>query len=275
MLQFTKMSGAGNDFIILDNRSGDLKEEISGMVQAICRRGLSVGADGVILVGRSRVASVRMIYFNADGSRAGFCANGTRCLARYAWLNGLAKKRNVKIETDIGIVSAEVFDDGSVALPVPGSFQVYPYRSMHLDALPLEGAYAVVGVPHYILPVENLWGSGIESLGRRIRNHDAFAPDGVNVDFVSVQSRTQVAIRSYERGVEKETLSCGSGCVATALCLAARGEVDAPLIFKTLSGIDLVVRFVEADGSFEQVKLQGDARLIFRGVTEADLVVGK
>lgn len=266
MIEFTKMSGAGNDFIVFDNRSGDITGEIGAVARRLCTRGLSVGADGVILVEKARsAADVRMVYWNSDGGRAGFCANGTRCVARYAIWKGFCRGPRVKIETDSGLVDAEVLADDSVRIPMPSTIEVVLERPINVDALPLTGSYAVSGVPHYVLTVRNLAANAIEDLGRKIRRHPEFAPDGVNVDFVTVASPSNVDIRTYERGVERETLACGSGCVASALVLARKGEVTSPVSLRTRSGLDLVVSFTQEEERFTGVTLTGDARIIFTG----------
>lgn len=272
MISFTKMSGAGNDFIVFDDRAGELRGDLPELVRRLCTRGMSVGADGVILAHRSKGADVRMVYYNADGGRAALCANGARCLARFAVHRGLVKGPSVRLDTDAGVLQAEVHADGRVTLPVPGPFRVDDARPVYIDALTLEGSFAVVGVPHYVLPVKNLWIEGIEGLGRKVRHHADFAPDGVNVDFVFVKARDRIQIRTYERGVERETLSCGSGCIASALTLFHRGLVEPPVTLETRSGIDLVVDWSvpQAGDAPAEVRLIGDARLVFEGFLETE-----
>ena len=274
MIEFTKMSGAGNDFIVFDNRSGEFQGDIAEVVRRLCSRGLSVGADGVILVGRSKRADVRMEYWNSDGGRAEFCANGTRCVARFAVLRGFARGPRVRIETDQGVLETTVHADEKVSIPIPGVFHAVMKKPIRIDALSLDGSYAMAGVPHYVVPVKNLWVNGIEELGRKIRNHPEFQPDGINVDFVTVKARDLVQIRTYERGVEKETLSCGSGCVAAALVLANQGQVDSPVSMKTRSGLVLTVSWESADPEYRGVLLTGDARNIFQGFIEKEAAGG-
>ncbi|MFN7973495.1 MAG: diaminopimelate epimerase [Acidobacteriota bacterium] len=276
MIEFWKMSGAGNDFILFDNRSGELKGDIGEVVRRICTRALSVGADGAILAERSAKpgADVRMFYWNSDGRPASFCANGARCLARFAVKKGIARGPKVRLETDAGTIEAQVHDDGRVTLPIPGPYDIVSHKPIRVDTLQLEGSFAIVGVPHYVLPVKNLWKDGIEELGRKIRRHADFEPEGANVDFVTVKARDTVQIRTYERGVERETLSCGSGCVAAALCLARLGEVESPVTLKTRSGIDLTVAWLGGGGDVTDVRLTGDARLIFQGFLEDEAAAG-
>lgn len=268
------MSGAGNDFIVFDNRGGEFRGDVAEVVRRLCTRGLSIGADGVILAERAKGADIRMSYYNADGGRAAFCANGTRCMARFALLKGFARGPLVRIETDAGVLEAHILDDGRVALPIGTAATIETVRSIHVDALPLEGSFVSVGVPHYVLQVKNLWSSGIEELGRKVRFHPDFHPAGVNVDFVTVRSRNTVQIRTYERGVERETLSCGSGCVACALVLTRVGLVESPVTLQTHSGVDLQVTFRDTGTGFEDVVLTGDARVIFQGFMEPEAATG-
>ncbi len=275
MLQFTKMSGAGNDFLVFDNRGGEIEGDVGELVRRLCTRALSVGGDGVILAGRGGAgADVRMVYYNADGGRAAFCANGARCLARFAVLQGLCKGPLVRMETDVGLVEARVLDAGTVSVPVPGPYAVEVARTLRVDTLVLHGSYAVAGVPHYVLSVENLWAHSIEEFARKIRSHPDLGPEGANVDFVMVKSPQVVQVRTYERGVERETLACGSGCVASALVLSEIGSVVSPVVMQTRSGIDLTVQFRRTGEGWSDVVLTGDARVVFSGFLEPEATVG-
>lgn len=279
-IEFAKMAGGGNDFVIIDNRSGRI-EDTEALTRRICTRRLSVGADGLILVERSAKATFRIRYFNADGSAADFCANGTRCAARFAFMNVIAP-RKMTIETGAGVVSAEVVDrEVDLHLPAPRDF--IPEKILVLPGeRPASGSFVVVGVPHYVLFVTaDLWGIPIESHAPPIRNHAELAPDGANVDYVLVRDRNHIDVRTWERGVEGETLSCGSGVTASAAVAAMKGLVESPVSVRTRSGISYLVSWETLEESvFEDgtrlgaMTLRGDARLIYRATLTADTIEG-
>ncbi|MFA6957368.1 MAG: diaminopimelate epimerase [Thermoanaerobaculia bacterium] len=274
--EFSKMAGGGNDFVVIDNRARVIVDGES-LARRICTRRLSVGADGLILVESSAKATIRMIYFNSDGSRADFCANGTRCAARFAFLNVMAPRR-MTIETDSGVVSAEISESSvTLTLPAPRNFQ--PDKPLETGGGTAEGSFIVVGVPHYVTYVHgDLWSRDIETIGRALRQHRELAPEGANVNFVSITSRDEIRVRTYERGVEAETLSCGSGVVASSCVSALLGKVDRTISVLTRSGIRYLVEMEieEAGGvrSVRQVKLSGDARLVYKSELTAETVEG-
>jgi diaminopimelate epimerase len=272
-LQFLKMSGAGNDFVVIDDRTGRIADP-----QALARiasvRRLSVGFDGLILIRDSDQASFRMLYFNADGSVGDFCANGTRCAARFALLRSIAPSR-MTIETGHAIVGAEV-DEGEVTLSIPPPEECVLERPLRLgDGSVVHGAYLMVGVPHYVIFVEeDLWGMDISPLGREIRRHPDL-PHGANVNFVSASGGGNIAVRTWERGVEGETLACGSGVVASSAASLLTGRATAPVAVLTRSGITLGVEMSRSgEASVEQVRLTGDARVVYEGTMTPETLEG-
>lgn len=272
-LTFTKMAGGGNDFVVIDNR-GPRIADAAELARRICTRALSVGADGLILVEHSARATFRMRYYNSDGSLAAFCANGTRCAARFAFINVIAGKK-MTIETDAGIVGAEIGDGGSVTLALPPPHAFRPQRPLPLGASVIQGSSITVGVPHYVVFVRgDVWPHDIVALGRAIRMHDALQPEGANANFVSVRDEHAIDVRTYERGVEGETLSCGSGVVASAVTSALFGKVKSPVAVLTRSGITLEVSFQLRDGHAEEVRLRGDARVIYRATLTPETLEG-
>lgn len=276
-LEFSKMAGGGNDFVVIDNRSRAITDG-EGLARKICTRRLSVGGDGLILVEGSARATIRMIYFNSDGSRADFCANGTRCAARFAFLNVIAPRR-MTIETDAGVVGAEI-QESAVTLTLAAPREYAPRMPLETPGgMVAEGSFILVGVPHFVTyVVGDLWSRDIEPLGRTLRHHPALAPAGANVNFVSVESRSEISVRTYERGVEAETLSCGSGVVASSCVSALRGLVDRSITVLTRSGIRYTVEMELAgeDGTraISQVKLTGDARLVYKSQLTAETIEG-
>src|ERR1051326_1947767 len=272
-LAFSKMSGAGNDFVVIDNRSGRVTDA-EELTKRICTRRMSVGADGLILVETSPRATFRMRYYNADGGLADFCANGTRCAARFAFMNVIAPKR-MTIETDAGVVGAEIGDHGEVtlSLPAPQSFRLE--HPLDVGGKIVRGSYVMVGVPHYVVFLrDDLWSQNIENIGRAIRRHRELQPHGANANFVVVRDEHAIEVRTYERGVEAETMACGSGVVASVTAAAMFGRVKSPVSVLTRSGITLEVAFDPAGGELRDVRLKGDARVVFRSTVTPETLEG-
>ena len=273
-LTFAKMAGGGNDFVIIDHREGGIADP-HDLTRRVATRRLSVGADGLILIEPSSRATFRMRYFNADGSLGEFCGNGTRCAARFAVLHGIAPAEPMSIETDAGIVDAEVAPEGEVtiSLPPPRSFR--PSRPLRVGDRTIHGSSLTVGVPHYVTFVErSLWEQDIESLGRAIRHHPEMQPAGTNVNFVTVRDAGAIEVRTYERGVEAETLSCGSGVVASVSVSLLAAKVRSPVSVLTRSGIKLKVSMTHDGGELRDVRLTGDARLIYRATLSTEALSG-
>jgi diaminopimelate epimerase len=272
-LPFSKMAGGGNDFVIIDNRSGRIGDA-SEMTRRICTPHLSVGADGLILIENTPRATFAMRYLNADGSPADFCANGTRCAARFAFVNVIAPKR-MTIDTGAGIIGAEVSDGGHVtlSLPPPHSFQAD--RPLRVGGTEIRGSSIMVGVPHYVVFLrDELWSQDIVPLGRALRAHPDLQPAGANINFVIVREPNAIEVRTYERGVEAETLSCGSGVVASAVTSALFGKTKSPVKVLTRSGITLEVSFALDDGVLRDVQLRGDARIVYRATMTSETLEG-
>jgi len=275
-VEFSKFAGGGNDFVIIDNRRREITDG-AALARIVCTRRLSVGADGLILIETSNRARLKMVYFNPDGSRA-FCGNGTRCAARFSYMNVVAPRR-MTIETDAGVVPAEVLENGEVSLtlPGPGDFVEKPLRTP--EGSSVEGCFLTVGVPHYVVPVhQGLWTRDLSAVGPTIRRHPDLGADGANADFVLVRDRGAIEIRTWERGVEGETLSCGSGVMASVAAMAIRGEVDPSVSVLTRSGIRYRVELEWEDPGtrkvIKSIRFSGDARLIFKSSFTADTMSG-
>jgi diaminopimelate epimerase len=268
------MAGGGNDFVVIDNRTPRI-DDPGDLARRVCTRALSVGADGLILIESSARATFRMRYYNSDGSLAAFCANGTRCAARFALLNVIAGRR-MTIETDAGIVGAEVSEGGQVTLSLPPPHAFKAQRPVTVGQTTIHGSSILVGVPHYVVFLrEGLWSQDIVTLGRAIRTHKELEVDGgANVNFVSVRDAHSIEVRTYERGVEGETLSCGSGVVASSVVSALFRKVQSPVSVLTRSGISLEVTFDLADGYADSLRLKGDARLIYRATITPETLDG-
>jgi diaminopimelate epimerase len=263
-IHFYKMSGCGNDFIIIDNRRSVIKEtDMTAFIVGICRRKMSVGADGVILIENSDTVDFKWRFYNSDGSVAEMCGNGARCVARFAYLNGITGPE-LAFETLAGIVSASVSETGQVKIKLTNPVNLEIDRQIVLNS----GKYAIgsvnTGVPHAVMVVEDIQETPVKDMGREIRFHPDFAPAGTNANFVSVQPDNIVAIRTYERGVEDETLACGTGCVASALITSRKFALPSPVTLLTRSGGYLRIFFTAHQDTFSDVYMEGDARLIYR-----------
>jgi len=263
-VDFLKMSGSGNDFIIVDNREGVFDgDRINDFVKRVCRRKVSVGADGFILIEKSDETDFGWRFFNADGSEAEMCGNGGRCVAKFAYVKGIAGK-DMSFETLAGVIRAEILEDTvKLEMGIP--------NSIGLDQeLAVEGQRRLVsfintGVPHAVEFVSDLGNFEVTRLGRLIRYHDRYRPAGTNVNFASVYDRSNMVVRTYERGVEDETLACGTGAVASVLIAYEKGMVSSQVAVKTRGGWVLSVHFKHVNGAFEEVFLEGDARVIYEG----------
>jgi diaminopimelate epimerase len=262
-LSFYKMSGSGNDFVMIDNRDDRLNIDPKPLAQRLCRRGLSVGADGLILVEPSSKADFRMRIINADGSEAEMCGNGARCVARFAEILGIAGPR-MTFETIAGLILADV-RGGRVKLQLSQPRDLRLRQSIDVDGVTHQVHSIDTGVPHAVIFCSDLEQIPVPALGRRIRFHPAFQPRGTNVDFSTVLDAQGIAIRTYERGVEDETLACGTGAVASALVAASLGMVSSPVQVRVRSGEILTVYFSGRGPEFQEVFFEGEVRLIYQG----------
>jgi diaminopimelate epimerase len=267
---FWKMSGGGNDFVVFDNRRDVFPKGRPEVVAALCARGLGVGADAVLLLEPPETgeADFRMTYYNADGSEAPMCGNGALCIARFAREIGLAKNGAVDFETGSGLYRAELSDErpSRVRLLMRDPKDV----RTSLPEIEARGyahaGLANTGTPHLIVLVPDLARVDVAKEGEALRWHPLFQPHGLNVNFVVVLGRRELATRTYERGVEDETLSCGTGAAAAATLTHLWGLTEPPVVVHPPGGFDLTVHFQRvSDAAVGHVMLEGDARMVFKG----------
>jgi diaminopimelate epimerase len=253
-LHFYKYQGAGNDFILLDNRAGEIRLS-TDEIAMLCHRRFGIGADGLMLLEASSKADFRMVYFNADGRESSMCGNGGRCIVAFAQRLGIIGSE-ASFEAIDGLHQARVEADGSVSLQMNDVASIAHER----DRVLLD-----TGSPHCILWVDDLRSAPVVEEGRRIRHEARFAPGGVNVNFVRLAGEGKLEVRTYERGVEDETLSCGTG--VTAAAIAASGDATGSFAFSVATpGGALEVRFEkDTAGSARDVVLRGPARFVFEG----------
>ncbi len=260
-LAFTKMVGAGNDFIVVDasrNGARRLTRRWPTVSRALCDRQRGIGADGVLLLEPSRIADVRMRIFNADGSEADMCGNGARCVARYVG------RRRVSIESGAGRLQAAVSGE-RVRLGMTDPAMLRQGLRVRVAGRLITGDFINTGVPHFVVRVPALDRVDVARLGRALRRHAAFAPKGANVNFIQPAGRHALRIRTYERGVEAETLACGTGATAAAIIYGLPGRPGPRRVsVTTRSGDTLTISF-RVGSRVTHVVLEGPARRVFDG----------
>jgi diaminopimelate epimerase len=258
------MHGGGNDFVLIDHRARFIPEaEQPQFARRVCHRQLGAGADGLILIEDCPSANFRWRFYNADGSEPEMCGNGGRCAARCAVMLGIAPAE-LSFETLAGTIKAAV-KGRRVKLLMTGVGDICLDQSIPLETETLLGHFMKVGVPHVAVPVMDLDAAPVTQWGRAVRFHPLFAPAGTNVNFIRTEGPQTLRIRTYERGVEDETLACGTGSVASALLAARLGQVKSPVTVHTLGGEALIIHFTSQGESFSEVFLEGDALVAYQG----------
>ncbi|MDR0881617.1 MAG: diaminopimelate epimerase [Candidatus Adiutrix sp.] len=269
---FYKYSGHGNDFVIVDNWEGLVPEkEMSKITKLVCRAKYGIGADGVVFIipGPDEV-DFAWRFFNADGSEADACGNASRCTAHLAVALGIAPEE-MSFKTKAGVVEA-VVHDRLVKVQLPKVGRSEGSALVEADGVSLTYHRLNVGVPHAVTWVDDLENINVFKVGRIVRRHTAFAPEGANVNFVKILGPSRLAIRTYERGVEDETLACGTGTTAAVLLAAAQGLVKGnSVVCQTRGGEELVISFEGAPDSPDKVFMEGQVRYLFSGQVEDDL----
>ena len=269
-IAFVKMSGAGNDFIVLDAAARDaLGQGLEPFARRACRRGVSVGADGVLLVEGAGRDRVRVSFYNPDGSAA-FCGNGSRCAARFARLRGLAGDA-MTLETLAGEVPARI-EGASVIVRLPAP-EDRGATTLEVGAERVTGRFVLAGAPHFVVLGESFPEGALERWGPVLRRAAALGPQGVNVDLVRREAPATLRVRTWERGVEGETLSCGSGAVASAFAASLAGGPPSTTVVPA-SGIPLTVELLGSGGRPGAALLRGDARVLFEAGLDDEALAG-
>ena len=266
-LPFWKMSGSGNDFVIIDNRRRLLRGKMAEWAKKLCHRQFGVGADGLSLLEKDKKENFRMVYYNADGSRADMCGNGARCMAYFAHARG-AVGRRFRFRTDAYPVGARV--QGSlVRVSLADAKDYKPEVVAKVNGRLYRPAFLNIGVPHAVLFVSDGDKVSVSNLGRALRFHKVFGPKGTNVNFAQKLSPHKLRVRTYERGVEGETLACGTGVIASAIAAALQGLVKVPVRCAVAGGDTLEVNFkMRRDNRARpatNITLEGPVRLTFKG----------
>ncbi len=267
-LAFKKMNGAGNDFIVFDNRDGMLdKLDLSTFTKKVCDRRFSLGADGVLILENSNKADFSMRYFNSDGTEAEMCGNGARCIAKFAYINGVARE-NMVFETKSGLYRAEIVGENvRVKFPDVELSKIQLNQNYKFSDELEEYHFAIIGVPHTVFHVDNVFSmssKSITELGQKVRYCTRIFPNGTNVNFAQIYDEHTIGVRTYERGVEDETYACGTGSVTCSIISALLGRVKPPVIVKVLGGV-LKVDFKMENQKIIHISLEGDARIVAEG----------
>lgn len=269
-VRFTKMHGAGNDFVLIDDCTETFPANDHLRLAALAALRTGIGCEGVILVQPSDVADFKMAFFNPDGTEADMCGNGARCVAAFVREIGLVTGSSMTFETRAGLVDAEIVSPVSVKVWMPE-----PVERRYGMRIPASGGavtadFVKMAVPHLVVPCASVARMDVDALGRELRLSDAFAPDGTNVDFVQFLPPHKILIRTYERGVEAESGACGTGAVAAAVVGVETQGMSLPLHVRTIQGYDLVV-----DGDWRRAKgtgftLTGPVKKVFEGEIDLD-----
>jgi diaminopimelate epimerase len=257
-LQFYKYQGAGNDFVMIDNRSGVFPKENTKLIAHLCDRRFGIGGDGLILLENDSETDFKMVYYNSDGNQSSMCGNGGRCLVAFAKDLEVIQDKTTFIATD-GLHHASFEDNGLVSL-----------QMIDVPTIDIKKDYSFLntGSPHHVQMVEDLEHYNIKAEGAAIRYGELYGTAGSNINFVKKINDTTFKLRTYERGVEDETLACGTGATAVAIAMNATGQTDATTINVNVEGGKLVVSFDKTANGFTNVFLKGPAKFVFKGTID-------
>ncbi len=279
---FIKYSGAGNDFVLIDLSKNNFDKLSTDEISLICARHVGVGADGILLFKDSDKHDFELQYYNADGTTGTLCGNGARCAIHYANISGLIETPSVKFIANNKIFSGEVLDTNSIKFNFDSPERIYLNRKIKIEEMAINYSFADTGAPHVVIDIEEIINIStgiavcdkledldVKKIGKVIRNNEAFAPKGVNVNFIKYTD-SGLNMRTYERGVEDETLACGTGAVAVALIEVAKGLIDSPVKLNVKSGEQLIVNFEIVNNAIEKLSLTGNAEQIYQGKINLD-----
>ena len=254
-MKFYKYQGTGNDFVMIDNRLENFPKNNTKLIESLCNRRFGIGADGLILLENDKSTDFKMVYYNSDGNESSMCGNGGRCLVAFAKSLNVINNEATFIATD-GLHNATIDENGIVSL------QMKDVNEVKIES---EYVFLNTGSPHHVTLVNDLEHYNVKENGATIRYSDLYGKVGSNVNFVNQISENHFALRTYERGVEDETLSCGTGATATAIAMNAIGKTNSNAIDINVEGGKLKVIFEKSEKGFEKVFLIGPATFVFEG----------
>ena len=257
-IEFYKYQGTGNDFIMIDNRSGFFSKNDTKLVERLCDRRFGIGADGLILLENDYETDFKMVYYNSDGNQSSMCGNGGRCLVAFANKLDVIQNKTTFVAAD-GLHHATVGDDAIISL-----------QMIDVDEIQKNDSYTFLntGSPHHVQIVDDLRNFNVKETGAAIRYSDLYGEKGSNINFVKKINDSEFSLRTYERGVEDETLACGTGATAVAIAMNAMGETDKTSIQLNVEGGKLVVSFDKSGSQYTNVFLTGPAKFVFQGKIE-------
>ncbi|MDR0985188.1 MAG: diaminopimelate epimerase [Endomicrobium sp.] len=268
-INFTKLTAAGNDFIVIDNRTKFIvKDKYNVLAKQLCDRKYSIGADGLILLENSNISNFKMVYFNSDGSHACMCGNGGRAIAKFAYDINIVDQ-NMNFETDAGIIKASILPNNKVKLYLYDPKNLRQNINILIKNKKIILDFIDTGVPHAVMFVNDIKNVDVFNLGQSIRLHETFNNcNGTNVNFVKVSqdNNDTIFVRTYERGVENETLACGTGVIASSIISVIKGFVNSPVTVITKNNDILKVSFNHNDNIIKAVALEGPAFIVFKGI---------
>ncbi|MFA7256123.1 MAG: diaminopimelate epimerase [Kiritimatiellales bacterium] len=265
-IKFWKMHGARNDFVLIDDRAGTFPVSDRAFTTHLAARHSGIGAEGVILIQKSKTSGFLMRFFNPDGGEVGMCGNGARCAARLAFELGITEKK-MTIETPAGQIEAQVMQKGvRLWMTPPSGWELN--GSLDLTGRHLTYGFVNTGVPHVVMRTGELRDVDVREIGSAVRRHRQFAPEGTNVNFMEISPDGELTVRTYERGVEAETLACGTGVTACGLIAAKNGWVKLPVNVHTASGDVLVVDGTLTEEGARGITLTGPTEHVFEGSIE-------
>lgn len=281
---FTKMTGAGNDFIFIDKKKNPILSPNPGQIRKLCNRRFGIGADGLIIIEDIAGYNFKMQYFNSDGSTGTLCANGARCAIRFADLTDRLKHGKASFIANGIEYSGEVLDNELISFNLNEPHNIILKKKLRLSNKIINYSFADTGSPHVVVMIEDIMDASTNSqirfsdinevpvfdLGREIRLHDEFMPYGTNVNFIQIIGGI-LYIRTYERGVEDETLACGTGSVAAAVIANISGKLAPPITIKTFGGDNMIVNFKLENQKAENLTLTGPAVAVFEGSANKEL----
>lgn len=257
-IEFYKYQGTGNDFVMIDNRLDFFSKNNIKLIERLCDRRFGIGADGLILLENDSETDFKMVYYNSDGNQSSMCGNGGRCLVAFANQLGVIENKTTFIATD-GLHHASVGDDAIISL-----------QMIDVDEVKINDSYTFLntGSPHHVQIVEDLEHYNVKDNGAAIRYGELYGEKGSNINFVKKVDDDTFSLRTYERGVEDETLACGTGATAVAIAMNAIGQTDKTSINLNVQGGKLVVSFDKTGNHFTNVFLTGPAKFVFKGTIE-------
>jgi len=269
-ISFVKMSGASNDFIIIDKVQNPEIALTNNVISSLCNRRNGIGADGIIIISDREEFDFSMDYFNADGSTGTLCGNGARCAIKFAGDTGKTKSNYVSFISNEIEYTGEMLDNGLIKFNMKPPVNIEKNISLEVAGLGISASFLHTGSPQVVIVVDDIDEVRVIKIGKEIRYSERFAPDGTNVNFIETTGK-KIFIRTYERGVEDETYACGTGAVAASIIGNIKFGIKPPVSLHTKGGDELVVDFI-ADGSdYTNVSLTGPAKEVFKGEISINL----